>query len=283
MNDALIGPAAAPDLHVMSFNVRRDLGKLAWLPADRWPTRVPRVAALLRQERPSVLGVQEALPHQAVAIREALGGEYRFVGHGRRPGHRGEGCPLFLDTARLELLDWRQTWLSDRPDEAGSTSWGNLIPRVIVRATLRDRATSKRFIAVNTHLDAFSPTARRCAAAEVRRLVADQTLPAIVTGDFNAGPSSAPMQALLSEGALTDAWTAASARLTPEWRTFTGYRDPRRGARIDAILVSAGVGVLRTAINARRFGGSWPSDHLPVQALVRMPPGERDRMPGGAE
>lgn len=284
MSDALIGEAAAPALHVMSFNVRRDLKRMAWRPADRWRTRGPRVAPLLREERPTVLGAQEALPHQAAAIREALGDGHRFVGHGRQPGGRGEGCPLFYDSARLELLDWRQSWLSDRPDEAGSTSWGNLIPRVVVAATLRDRATSGTFVVLNTHLDAFSARARLRAAEELHRHAADQRVPVIVTGDFNAGPSSPPARALLGDGSLLDTWSAAEERLTAEWRTFGGYRRPRPGARIDAILASAGVRVMRAAINARRYRGGWPSDHLPVQTLVRVPAtGGHDRMPGGAE
>lgn len=271
MSAALLGPAAPPYLHVMTFNVRRRMNGLTWPPADRWSARRPRVEALLRHERPTILGTQEVLPDQATAIREALGASYRFAGHGRRPGPRGEACPVFYDDARLELRDWRQSALSDRPDEAGSTSWGNVIPRVFVQATFRDRMTSREVTVVNTHLDVFSARARLRAAGELQRLVAAESLPVIVIGDLNAGPDSAPWRALLSDGALTDAWTAAEALLSPGWATFGGYRAPRRGRRIDAILTSPDVHVRRAAINAHRFGGGWPSDHLPVQALVTIP------------
>ncbi len=99
---------------------------------------------------------------------------------------RGEGCPLFYESERLELLDWRQEALSDRPDVSGSTSWGNLIPRIMVSARLRDRATTAEVLVINTHLDHLSPRSRVRSAEMIRDRVAGQTLPAIVMGDLNA-------------------------------------------------------------------------------------------------
>lgn len=270
MSLAVLGPAAPPSLHVMTFNVRRRMNGVTWPPADRWSIRRPRLEALLRDERPTILGAQEVLPDQAEAVRDALGATYRIVGHGRHPGPRGEGCPLFYDDARLELVDWRQAALSDRPDEAGSTSWGNVIPRVFVQAGFRDRMTSRTFTVINTHLDVFSARARQRAAEELHAVISAQPSPAILLGDLNAGPTSAPWTTLLSHGVLRDAWSEADARLSPEWGTFAGYRRPRPGRRIDAILVSPGVEVRRAAINARPIDGGWPSDHLPVQALVTI-------------
>lgn len=271
MSAPLLGPAAPPYLHVMTLNVRRRMNALTWPPADRWSVRRPRMEALLRQERPSILGAQEVLPDQAIAIRDALGSSYRFAGHGRHPGPRGEACPVFYDDARLELREWQQVALSDRPDEPGSTSWGNVIPRVFVRATFRDRMTSMEVTVVNTHLDVFSARARQRAAEELHRVAAAQLRPVVLLGDLNAGPASAPWNALLSSERLMDAWTVAEARLSPEWGTYGGYRRPRRGRRIDALLVSRGVHVRRAAINGSRLDGGWPSDHLPVQALLTIP------------
>lgn len=267
----LIGPVEAPDLHVVSYNIRRRFTGPLVRPADRWRLRRPRLTALLQAERPTLLGAQEAMPDQAAAVRDALGPRYRFVGHGRDANGRGEGCPLFFDGERLELLDWRQTALSTQPDVPGSRSWGAMLPRVLVTASFRDRATDVRFIALDTHLDVFSPRARAAGARHIRELVEDQELPAIVTGDFNARPGSAPLLELFGGDDLVDAWDAAAERETPEWDTYAGYRRPhvRRG-RIDWIGVSPDVRVLRAAIDPRPVGGGWPSDHLPVHAVVRM-------------
>lgn len=271
MNGPLLGPAAPPSVHVMSYNVRRPMGGITWPPCDRWASRRARMGALLGEESPTILGAQEVLPAQAAMIRAALGPSYRFVGHGRLPGPRGEACPIFYDEQRLDLLSWRQRALSDRPDEPGSASWGNLIPRVFVQAVFRDRMTSREFSIVNTHLDVFSARARQRGAEELHRIVADQTLPTILLGDLNSGPNSAPWMTLLARDVLRDAWATADAHLSPEWATFAGYRRPRRGRRIDAVLVSPGVQVRRAAINGRRFDGGWPSDHLPMQAHLTLP------------
>ncbi|MEH0110902.1 endonuclease/exonuclease/phosphatase family protein [Tersicoccus sp. MR15.9] len=271
MNDALIGPPARPDVHVMTLNVRRRI-RMTPRRADRWANRRPAVQALVRAERPTVLGVQEAMPDQADALHEALGERYGRVGHGRNADGGGEGCPLFYDAGRLELVGWEQAALSDTPDVPGSTSWGNMVPRIMVLAQLRDRATGALFLAVNTHFDHLSRRSRVRSAEAVRKTVAGHGLPAIVTGDLNAGQRSPSVQTLLADDALEDAWSAADLRITPPWGTFANYRQPRAGGRrIDWIVTTPDIDVRRAGMNARRPDGVWPTDHLPVQAIVRLP------------
>ena len=265
----MIGPASPPDLHVMTVNVRRRFDRRMRRLADRWDVRRPALEALLRSERPTLLGVQEARPDQAAVI-SALG--YRFAGLPETGSGRDEGCPLFYEGERLELLDWTQEALSDQPLVAGSTSWGNLIPRITVSARMRDRATNAEFLVINTHLDHLSLRSRLRSAVSIRERVAGQALPAIVMGDLNASARSRPVRELLRGGVLTDAWTAASVRLTPQWGTFPNYRAPKvDGVRIDWIAVTPTIDVRQVGINAGRFDDRWPSDHLPVQAVVRLP------------
>ena len=265
---ALIGVATAPALHVMTFNVRRRL-PLSIRRADRWTGRRRAVDALLTLEQPTVLGVQEAMPGQADAVADALGARYRRLGHGRDSRGRGEGCPLFWDAERLELLSGTQLALSPTPAVAGSRGWGNPVPRVVVVARLRDRLTSRELTVVNTHLDVFSRRSRLHAARWLRGVLTTGTTAGIILGDMNARPDSATARELWV-GGLRDAWPAADVRLTPEWATFADYRAPRRGARIDWIGVTSGVQVDAIGINAFRTDVGWPSDHLPVQARVRV-------------
>lgn len=270
--DPLIGPVDPPGLHVMTFNVRRRLGSASFPPADRWSVRAPRVRTLMGTERPTLVGLQEALPDQASLVRDALGGAFRLVGQGRSATGRGEGCPIVYDAERLQLVRWSQQALSDRPDVAGSRTWGNPLPRVVVTAVFTDHTTAHSFTALNTHFDPLSRRSRVRSAAWIRERAAGAGMPVIVTGDLNSGASSPAVRTLTDgSGALRDAWGAASARLTPRWGTYARYRTPRlNGARIDWILVSPGVTVDRSAINAGRIDGGWPSDHLPVQTVVRI-------------
>ncbi|MFG6477007.1 endonuclease/exonuclease/phosphatase family protein [Microbacterium sp. P06] len=266
----MIGRIEPPDLHVMTYNIRR---RVVFDPrrADRWDARRNPLRTLLTAEAPTVLGVQEAMPDQAEFVHSSLGERYRSVGRGRDRDGGGEACPLFYDEERLELVDSTQSALSEHPDVAGSRSWGSAFPRIVVTASFFDRATSTRFVVLNTHLDPFSARARVRSSEMVRDLAAAAAHPAIVLGDLNAAPDSPAVRALLAGDSLRDAWAAADTRVTPEWGTFANYRPPRAGSgRIDWIAVSNGVRVKRVGVNASAAEGNWPSDHLPVQAVLRL-------------
>jgi len=267
----LIGPAGPPDLHVMTWNIRRRMTHLVKRSPDLWSRRRHLMERLLNEERPALLATQEALPDQARFVLEALGEGYRRVGRGRGDRGGGEGCPIFFDSRRLRLEEWSQSALSGTPAVRGSRTWGNLVPRIVVSATFTDLATGIRFLVLNTHFDHISARSRRKSALMVGAMAAGSGLPVIVTGDANTGVDSPPFRALTGHSGLLDAWATAPRRVTPEWKTYSGYRAPRLGRRIDWMLVSPSVEVREIGINAARFEGSAASDHEPVQALLRMP------------
>lgn len=274
----LLGPVESPALHVMSWNICRRSSPFIWRAKNQWPRRAPRVEALLRAERPALLGAQEALPDQVAFLRDCLGEHYRAVGRGRDADGGDEACPILYDSRRLELLQWWQSALSDTPQRPGTTSWGNLLPRVLVCAVLRDRTGSHRFLAVNTHLDHLSRRARVRSVQAIRQVVAETGLPAVITGDLNDGPDSEPLRVLLAGDLLTDAWQTARTHDSELWGSFAGYRRPRVGGRrLDWVLTSPGLEVLRAAVNPRRHDDGWASDHLPVQVVLRPPSAPRDR------
>ncbi|MFD4421462.1 endonuclease/exonuclease/phosphatase family protein [Agromyces sp. NPDC058484] len=272
---ALIGRVAEPDLHVMTYNIRRRFAHPLPGSPDRWDRRKWLLRRILAAERPTILGVQEALADQVGFVAAALGRHYRCVGRGRNTSGRGERCPIFYDTRRLTLTNWTQQALSATPGKPGSRSWGNMVPRVVVSAEFADVATGAQVLALNTHFDHISRRSRLRSAQTIVDLAAgahaaepDRAI--IVTGDFNTDVDSAVYRRLISTGVLRDAWDAAAERLTPQWGTFPNYRRRRPGGkRIDLILVGPGVDVLRTGINAVRFDGAAASDHEPVQAVVR--------------
>ena len=271
MDTPLIGPVAAPDLHVMSFNIRRRMTRPLQRGPDRWERRSPLIQRMLHAERPTIIGVQEALPDQAGFMRHASGENYRSVGFGRNANRRGEGCPIIFDADRLQLLDWAQSALSSTPAIPGSTSWGHRTPRAAVDATFRDRETGIEFRMINTHFDHFSRRSRVSSADQILLLIATASLPAIITGDFNSDVDSLPHAKLMASGAIVDSWDTAKRHVTKAWGTFPNYHDPSLDRkRIDWILVSPTITVRRTAINVTRFDGKWPSDHTPVQAVLTL-------------
>lgn len=271
---ALIAPVQAPALHVMTWNICRSSTPFTLRSVNKWPQRAPRVRAVLEAERPALLGAQEVLPDQKRFLAECLGDGYGALGSGRDADGGDEACPLLYDERRLDLQGWRQLALSDRPAQPGSMSWGNVLPRVVVSAVFTDRATGHPFHAVTTHLDPFSRQARLTSARAIRKLVEANSLPALVLGDVNDDAGGAPLRALQAGGGLRDTWRAAEQRVGEEWGTFGNYRQPRRrGRRLDWILASPDIRVRRAGIDPRRVLGGWASDHLPVHAVVELPPG----------
>lgn len=270
MTSSILGAIPRDALHVTTVNVRRPVGILAWRRADRWTLRRPALQTMLARERPTVLGCQEVVPAQASAISQALGPGYRRIGAGRTRSRRSEGCPMFFDSERLDLLDAWQSALSDRPTQQGSRTWGNLFPRVLVVSVFQDRVTGARFVVGNTHLDPVSASSRVRSARAIGEAIAATGLPAVVTGDINEAAGGPVAQTLRDGAGLVDAWNAAAARTTPEWSTLSRYRPPWLGPRIDVIAVSPRVRVHTAAIGTYADRDHPASDHLPVHAAISI-------------
>ncbi|WP_147264100.1 endonuclease/exonuclease/phosphatase family protein [Desertihabitans brevis] len=267
----LIGEARRGELHVMSFDIGLDTGRTD--PADpaHWPTREPLVSRLLELEQPTLLGAQGALFHQLRSIEDGLPQRYRMIGAGSEGGSHGEHCPVFYDPLRVRLEAWEQWWLSDCPDRVGSVGWDADRPRVALHARFVELATERAFCLLNTRLDPAAPEARRQATTMLVRRLRECGLPTVVTGDVAGAGDADSTWELVRTAHLTDSWSSASQRVTPLVGTRHGYAEPQPDApRVDWVLTSPAVRVLQAGVNTTAFLGRRPSDHAPVQALLRL-------------
>ncbi|NSC20512.1 endonuclease/exonuclease/phosphatase family protein [Streptomyces albus subsp. chlorinus] len=264
------GDGGSPALSTMTFNLRY----ASDTPPHSWPERRPVTRALLRREPPHLIGTQEGLYAQLRDIAHDLGrSRYDWIGTGRAGGSRDEFMAVFYDVRRLLPLEYDHFWLSDQPRLIGSATWGNTVIRMVTWVRFQDLATGREFVHLNTHLDHRSQYSReRSAALIVRRLAEfDASLPRLVTGDFNVPAHGNPVhETLLADGKLADTWDSAERR-GKLYGTFHGYKPlVPDGDRIDWILASPGVRVRRASVNTYARHGQYPSDHLPVQALVEL-------------
>ncbi|MGY1434280.1 endonuclease/exonuclease/phosphatase family protein [Streptomyces reniochalinae] len=255
-------------LRVMSFNLRY----ASETPPHSWPERRPVTRALLQRERPHLIGTQEGLYAQLKDIAADLGrSRYDWIGTGRAGGSRNEFVAVFYDVRRLLPLEFDHFWLSDQPALIGSTTWGNTVIRMVTWVRFRDLATDRELYHLNTHLDHQNQYSRERSAALITDRLGglDPALPQLVTGDFNVPAHANPVyDTLLSDGKLTDTWDTAERR-SKLYGTFHGYEPlVPDGDRIDWILASPGVRTRRAEILTYARDGQYPSDHLPVQALV---------------
>lgn len=279
-------------LNVLSFNLRY----ASPVPPNAWQDR--REAArdvILSRGGADVVGTQEGLYHQLRDLAADLP-DYEWIGLGRDGGSKGEFMAVFYRRDRLEPMAFDHFWLSDKPREIGSRTWGANLPRMVTRVLFREKATGRRFHFWNTHFDHQSEPSRRKSAELLLREIraAEPRLPTIVTGDFNQSQGSEVHATLLAEppapepaaegGApqaagpaairLSDAWDAAERRVGEQVGTFHGFKgpNPTSTSRIDWILLSPEVRASSIEVVVDARDGQYPSDHFPVHAVLELVP-----------
>jgi endonuclease/exonuclease/phosphatase family metal-dependent hydrolase len=234
-------------LRVASFNIHHGVGIDGRLDLER-------VAAVIEDARPDVVGLQEVDRHlgrrsgfvdQAAWLRDRIGLEVVFGANidadPKTPGaaRRQYGTAIL---SRHGIVEWRNTLL---PRPEGGEQRG-LLEAVIELDGLRVRAFT-------TQLQNRSQVERLDQIAVTRSIVAQAAEPVVLVGDLNATPGSPEIAAITED--LADAWAAAG---TGNGFTFDA-RTPH--GRIDYVLTSRDV-VARTA----EVVASHASDHLLVVA-----------------
>ncbi len=268
----LTAPVAAKEradrYSAMTYNIRLDLASDG---DDAWPHRRSALTGLIAYYAPDLVGMQEVLPHQKLAVEADLPG-YQFVGVARDDGKdKGEYSPLGFRRDRFALIASGTFWLSPTPAVPGK-GWDAAYPRVASWARLKDKAAKRSLLIVNTHMDHVGTTARLEGARQIRRWIASQRKvgeTVLLMGDFNS-PTGSPAYAAIIEpgpGALRDTLTISRTPHFGPLGTFTAFKiEQVEPAPIDHIFVSDDVTVLRHATLTQQSGGRLPSDHYPVLA-----------------
>ncbi len=274
----------ALELKLMSFNIRYENPED--LASRSWSQRVIGAVKMIRREKPDIIGVQEALHGQAADLWASLP-DYEFFGNGRDDGLRaGEYSGIFYQRDRFQAdpADCGTFWLSDAPEQVGSRTWGNNIPRVVTWLRLIDRATGRGLYVYNTHWDHKNqPSRERAALLIAQRIDARKHAaePVALIGDFNAIETNPGLiylrgeqatvggtEQLWANGLLDTYQTRHPAEKSR--RTLHFWTDSREGLlKVDHILVSRGTRVEDAEIVSR--DQPMVSDHFPVTARVLFP------------
>jgi endonuclease/exonuclease/phosphatase family metal-dependent hydrolase len=266
---AIHAAEAAEPLTVMSFNIRygkADDGE------NSWEFRKDIAVNVVKKYDPDLIGMQECLKFQAEYFAEQLPG-YAWFGQGREADGGGEYTAIFYKRDLLTLKDSGTFWLSETPDVPGSKSWDASLTRIATWGAFEHAGTKETVYFYNTHFDHKGPESRRHSAELLRDRVESlpEDAPVIVTGDFNAkGGTSAPWKAITS-GSIQDTWDTAEKQIGPPV-TYTRFKAPEEGSnrRIDWVLTRGPVTADSCETVLYNEDGRYPTDHLPVVAVVRV-------------
>jgi len=279
------GEAAAPELRVMSFNIRYGTANDG---ENAWEKRKALLVETIQAFDPDLLGTQETLAFQRDELARALP-DYDVLGVGRDDGQeRGEMMAVYYRKGRFTRLAGGHFWLSETPEQAGSKSWDSALPRMATWVKLRDKRlpeSAPPLAWFNTHFDHRGPQARLESAKLLRRKILElgENCAVIVTGDFNAGEASEPYRALFGQAEddapspIVDAFRTRHPRPGSHEGTYSGFdAKPSDGPRIDWIGVSRDWEIAAAAIDRTAKNGRTPSDHFPVTATLRIRAAEAD-------
>ena len=275
---------AGIELKVMTFNIRygtADDGE------NRWENRREFVVNILRDSKPDVVGLQEALDFQLAQIREGIVG-YGQLGVAREDGKtKGEYCAILY---RRDLLDVNESgtfWFSDTPDVPGSSHWGNANVRICTWARFIEKKSGRAFYHYNLHLDHVSQPSREKSVVLLTKHIHERKHLDlfIITGDFNAGEGNSAITYLTGKTTLVSGGESKSGSSVPvvdtfrvlhsdavEVGTFHAYEGNRKGEKIDFIFTLPDVQVIEAEIVHTQYDGRYPSDHFPVTTRLRLRP-----------
>jgi len=257
-------PKGANQITVISYNIRNGEAKDG---TNSWSMRYPASAMMIMDQKPDIIGLQEAFKYQVEYLQDYTKG-YKNIGVGREDGkHEGEHMSILYNTDRLKLVKWGTFWLSETPDKP-SFGWDAACRRTATWALFKDKKSGKSFYYVNTHLDHVGKQAQEKGLAVILDKIGEMnksSLPVILGGDFNITPDD-PILKGLSKKMKGARETAVKSDFGI---TFHDWGKVENGSVIDHIYYSGFSScpvfeVITKPYMERKF----ISDHYPVKAIL---------------
>ena len=259
------------EIKIMSFNVRTKTSESD--PANNWDNRKEACVLLVKDQRPSVIGYQEAqYTLQWAYLKEQLADKYESYGVNRDDGTesgKGEVMGIMYDRATVEKLDGGTFWLSETPD-VPSKGFGASYSRNATWGLFKHIPSGKIFYYINTHLDHQVSNAK----VEGMKLISQHfeeykdRYPVFLTGDLNAAASNVAIDPI--ESYMVNARSAAPATHTDFVNTYNAYK-VGGGGIIDHIYCSDYLKVVEYHTVIEKYGtANYVSDHYPIYAIIEL-------------
>lgn len=262
-------------LRIGTFNVHWIALRMAdgpWSPSGFEARKAP-MAAMIETLQPDILALQEAESFPGTnrdgtnLVTEFLAErfpQYRLAATGA-PSSFPPTQPILYDPARLQATDQGWFFFSDTPDVIYSRTFNGSWSAFASWAEFQPTEGGPNLRVVNVHTDYASRSNRRLSAALVRDRIAPwiaEGMNVVVVGDMNAMRGSATLELMEEAGVSFLPVAGATVHFNRGLNMF--------GA-IDHIGLSEGLSAVgETVVLRDKFGDTWPSDHYPVFADIRV-------------
>ena len=252
-------------LNIMSYNIRLDVKSDG---INQWDNRKEGIVSLIKEKRPDILGVQEALPNQIEYLSKRLE-EYGVIGEGRDGGDNGEYSAIYYKNKKMEVLESSTFWLSETP-EIPSIGWDAALNRIATFGVFKIIKSNKIIVVYNSHFDHIGKKSRENSSKDILNHIKENAFlknSIVLMGDFNAIPSDTPIK-ILSEN-LEDSFNTFPIKKPVG--TFNAFElSSKLPKRIDYIFTK-NIEVLEYKhIYEKLTTKLWPSDHLPVFISIKV-------------
>ena len=251
---------AKEPIKVISYNIRCGVNP-GQDGENNWEYRKQASINMINDEKPTIFGLQEALPPHLEYLKEQLP-QYASYGIARDDGKtEGEYMTIYYLKDEVELLTCGTFWLSETP-ETPSMGWDAACKRTCTWAKMRMKRSGKEFAYLNTHLEHVGKVAQREGLALMMKRAAEivpDGMPVFVTADFNcvtSDPIFEPIKAVMKDARET-------APQTDRRATFNGWK-PNATAVIDHIFYRGAEPKSFRVLCDKNYGAPYISDHYPV-------------------
>ncbi|MBO5312663.1 MAG: endonuclease/exonuclease/phosphatase family protein [Clostridia bacterium] len=252
-------------IKIMSFNLRYDSEHDG---INSFTNRIERVIKVIENEQADIIGFQEVTDSMRTRIRERLSDKYTLVGCGRDSNYHGEAMLIAFKSDIFEFISLDNIWLSTTPNIPGTRYGGDhsSCPRMYTSILLKHDEIDKPFRFINTHLDHVGANGRVLEATQLLNDICAYQEKFILTGDFNAEPSSPEIR--LITDCKSKSITDCTEGLCPTFHDF-GRLPQEKRLKIDYIFTD-GACLDSYAIIDTPVNGQYYSDHYAVCALIEL-------------
>ena len=256
-------PVKPASLTTMSFNIRYGTADDG---TNSWFYRAGAVIAMIEDQKPDIIGMQEVLYEQMALLKDYV--SYKCIGVGREDGKKGgEHMCIFYNPKTVKVVKWGTYWLSETPDKP-TLGWDAACKRTATWALIKHKESGKLFYFVNTHLDHVGVEARKNGLSLILDRIGSMNkegYPLILSGDFNVTPDDATLDPL--RGVLRSArdW----AFKTDDGITYNAWGHKEHESVIDHIFVTGFSSCPVFEVVRKPYEDhKYISDHHPVKATL---------------